>query len=203
MKRPRLTYHQRTRHESRWWFCPPLRRGRRSQASRGADRARVTTSASIRYIIDAAEAFKLSWKYRPAVRVINVPPPYKVLNFRSVRRRNISCNTATAAQRNAAVYQPDENYNADEDVNIGEPGSSGLYSTGARARARLYSQSTLFWQKGTVANFTEDFMRNSVVVASGSALSLDDTCAINRTCAPKSSGSLVPQLSCSDMILLF
>lgn len=123
IKRPGLTYHQRTRYESRWWFCPSPRRGRSSQASRGADRARVTTSASIRYIIDAAEAFKLSWKYRPAVRVINVPPPYKVLNFRSVRRRNISRNTAIAAKRNAAVYQPDENYSADEDVNIGEPKS--------------------------------------------------------------------------------
>lgn len=86
-------------------------------------RARVTTFASIRYIIDAAEAFKLSWKYRPAVRVINVPPPYKVLNFRSVRRRNISRNTATAAQRDAAIYQPDENYSVDQDVNIGDLGS--------------------------------------------------------------------------------
>lgn len=80
-------------------------------------RARVTTFLSIRYIIDAAKAFKLSWKYRP-VRVINVPPPYKVLNFRFVRRRNISRNTATATQRDVAIYQPNENYSVDEDVNI-------------------------------------------------------------------------------------
>jgi len=127
----------RTGHESRWWFCPPPRRGWSSQVSRGADRVRVTTSVSIRYIIDAAGAFKLSWKYRPVVRVINVLPPYKVLNFRSVRRRNISRNTATAAQRNAAVYQLGENCSADEDVNIGKFGS-------LQGRARLHSQSILF-----------------------------------------------------------
>jgi len=83
-----------------------------ARACHDIGRTRVTTSGSIRYIIDAAGAFKLSWKYRPAVRVINVPPPYKVLNFRSARGRNISRNTATAAQRNAAVYQSGENYSA-------------------------------------------------------------------------------------------
>lgn len=126
-------------------------------AFRVAGRARVTSSASLRYIIDAAEAFKLSWKYRPAVRVINVPPSYKVLNFRSVRRRNISRNTATAAQRNAAVYQTGENYSADEDVNIGE-----LYRP-RRKRAR--ARGTHCFDKRAPGRTLWRSMRNSVVDA--------------------------------------
>lgn len=43
---------------------------------------------------------------RPAVRVINVPPPYKVLNFRSVRKRNISRNTGTAATETLQYIRP-------------------------------------------------------------------------------------------------
>lgn len=108
-------YHQQAKYESRWEFCPFFVAN--SQVFT-CYRARVTTFLSIRYIIDAAKAFKLSWKYRPAVRVINVPPAYKVLNFRSVKRRNISRNMATTTQRDAAIYQPDENYSVDEDVNI-------------------------------------------------------------------------------------
>lgn len=43
---------------------------------------------------------------RRAVRVINVPPPYKVLNFRSVRKRNISRNTGTAATETLQYIRP-------------------------------------------------------------------------------------------------
>lgn len=43
---------------------------------------------------------------RPAVQVINVPPPYKVLNFRSVRKRNISRNTGTAATETLQYIRP-------------------------------------------------------------------------------------------------
>lgn len=71
---------------------------------------------------------------RRAARVINVPPPYKVLNFRSVRKRNISRNTGTAATETLQYIRPGEggrgeNYSADEDVNIGE-----LYRSWARAQ---------------------------------------------------------------------
>lgn len=43
---------------------------------------------------------------RRAARVINVPPPYKVLNFRSVRKRNISRNTGTAATETLQISDP-------------------------------------------------------------------------------------------------
>lgn len=84
---------------------------------------------------------------RRAARVINVPPPYKVLNFRSVRKRNISRNTGTAATETLQYIRPGvggrgENYSADEDVNIGE-----LYRSWARAQGG-HAGRILFWQKG-------------------------------------------------------
>lgn len=59
-------------------------------------------------------------------------------------------------------------------------GSSGLYSTRARASIRWVH----CFDKRAPANFTEDFTWNSVVVGRR-ALFLDGTCAINRTHAPR------------------
>lgn len=87
---------------------------------------------------------------RPAVRVINVPPPYKVLNFRSVRKRNISRNTGTAATGNVAVYQAGgENYSTDQDVNIGE-----LY--------RWHAEAHIVLTKGWTIELYRGFCKNTI-----------------------------------------